>query len=120
MEFSTGGPVPDWTEEDKARLDLALFGKTDKPLAWVRADGVLIRTKEEADKTEGYRVYPLFAHPLIPEGYKLLKDSTIFERSFQEDAGHENGNYFCTCCDCGRQFQGHKRRVICKVCSQPK
>jgi hypothetical protein len=52
----------------------------------------------------------------IPDGYKLLRDSTHDERSWKEDASHENGNYYCTCCVCGRQFNGHKRRVLCKVC----
>lgn len=48
---------------------------------------------------------------------KWLKDTTQEERSFTEDYVHENGHYFNTCCHCLRQFIGHKRRVICKVCS---
>jgi hypothetical protein len=55
--------------------------------------------------------------PEVPKGWKLLKDSTHEERSWREDAGHENGNYSNACCECGRMFLGHKRRVICKVCS---
>lgn len=38
------------------------------------------------------------------------------ERNWPEDAPHENGNYYCTCCHCGESFVGHKRRVVCKVC----
>lgn len=53
----------------------------------------------------------------IPEGYSLLKNSTHEQRSWPEDATHENGNYYCSCCVCGRQFTGHKRRVLCKVCN---
>lgn len=34
-----------------------------------------------------------------------------------EDAAHENGNYQCQCCECGKVFIGHKRRVVCKACA---
>jgi hypothetical protein len=53
------------------------------------------------------------------EGWKLLKNTTLDERTWHEDEGHENGNYFCNCIECGRQFIGHKRRVICKSCAAP-
>lgn len=36
---------------------------------------------------------------------------------WQEDFEHENGNYTCTCCQCGSEFIGHKRRVICRICA---
>lgn len=49
----------------------------------------------------------------------MLKDSTHAERSWPEDASHENGNYSVVCGNCGRLFTGHKRRVLCKVCSAP-
>lgn len=52
----------------------------------------------------------------VPDGFKLLRDSTHDERSWPEDASHENGNYYCLCGECGRQFTGHKRRGLCKVC----
>lgn len=52
-----------WTDEAKARLNLALFGKADEPLAWIRADGLLIGSKEEAKQQPGYKVYPLYALP---------------------------------------------------------
>lgn len=58
------------------------------------------------------------ANAVVPDGYKLLKDTTIQERSWPEDSGHENGNYYCECCVCLRQFTGHKRRVVCKVCAK--
>lgn len=63
---------------------------------------------------------PLFTFPpaaQVPEGWKLLKDTTMDERSWNEDKDHENGNYFCNCIHCGRQFIGHKWRCICKSCS---
>lgn len=34
-----------------------------------------------------------------------------------EDFDHENGRYLNRCCECSIIFEGHKRRVICKVCS---
>ena len=38
------------------------------------------------------------------------------ERDFPEDAKEENGNYCCHCVSCNRDFTGHKRRVLCRVC----
>lgn len=38
-------------------------------------------------------------------------------RNWTEDFGHENGNYECHCVECKQSFVGHKRRVLCKVCS---
>ena len=35
---------------------------------------------------------------------------------WQEDAGHENGSYFCKCLECDADFVGHKRRHICRKC----
>lgn len=35
-----------------------------------------------------------------------------------EDFSHENGNYQCRCFNCGRLFNGYKRRVTCKICSE--
>ncbi len=53
----------------------------------------------------------------VPEGWRLLKDSTFDERSWPEDTGDENGGYMNGCHVCGRTFLGHKRRVTCKVCA---
>lgn len=47
---------------------------------------------------------------------KWLRDTTRAERSFPEDAKHENGNYINECSYCLRLFTGHKHRVLCKVC----
>lgn len=55
--------------------------------------------------------------PVVPQGWKLLKDSTQDERSWPDDAAHENGAYFNNCSDCGRTFVGLKRRVVCRACS---
>ncbi len=36
-------------------------------------------------------------------------------RDWPEDFSHENGRYSCRCTLCGKMFEGHKRRVICKL-----
>jgi hypothetical protein len=50
------------------------------------------------------------------EGFKLLKDSTFQDRSWP-DKSDDGGLYHCTCCHCLRNFEGHKRRVTCRVCA---
>lgn len=59
--FSSERDTVTWTEEAKARLNLALFGKSDKPLAWVQADGKLLYCREDA--APGQTVYALHAAP---------------------------------------------------------
>lgn len=44
--------------------------------------------------------------------------SNYIDRDWTEDRNFENGNYCSTCCKCGKQFIGQKRRVICKICSE--
>lgn len=50
------------------------------------------------------------AAPVVPEGWKLLKDSTHAERS-------KPGEYSCTCVHCLRAFISHKRDGLCAVCA---
>lgn len=42
--------------------------------------------------------------------------SELIDRDWSEDFAHENGNYSNRCVICGQLFNGHKRRVECKVC----
>lgn len=37
---------------------------------------------------------------------------------WSEDFAAENGRYLTRCGICGRMFEGHKRRVTCKLCSR--
>lgn len=37
-----------------------------------------------------------------------------------EDFPHENGGYSNRCTKCRERFVGHKRRVICRVCANPR
>lgn len=39
-----------------------------------------------------------------------------YEGNWTEDFPHENGNYQNKCRECGNEFLGHKRRVVCKLC----
>lgn len=41
----------------------------------------------------------------------------ISDGDWPEDLDHENGTYNCKCCECGQQFMGHKRRLVCKTCA---
>lgn len=47
----------------------------------------------------------------------LSRSEAPANRNWIEDATHENGNYECSCVECGQSFIGHKRRVLCKLCS---
>jgi hypothetical protein len=40
-------------------------------------------------------------------------------RDWTEDFSHENGRYLNRCTICGAEFQGHKRRVTCRLCATP-
>ena len=55
------------------------------------------------------------AEPL--RGLLLALAEDDVQRGWWEDQQHENGNYQNTCVPCGRDFIGHKRRVVCKACS---
>jgi len=49
--------------------------------------------------------------------WKLRTNSGV--RDWPEDAEHENGCYRNTCITCNEGFNGHKRRVLCRVCDDP-
>ena len=90
-----------------------------EPVAEVRykQDGYTFVAFKGSDVPVGTELFTFPPAAQVPEGWKLLKDTTMDERSWDEDKNHENGNYFCNCIRCGRQFIGHKRRVVCKSCS---
>lgn len=51
-----------------------------------------------------------------------MSDQTIFvhtKQSWPEDLADENGDYLNRCIFCGCTFQGHKRRVVCRLCAPP-
>jgi hypothetical protein len=51
-----------------------------------------------------------------PPFYLLTDDKD--GRNWTEDFEDENGQYINKCVQCGHYFLGHKRRVVCKKCSQ--
>ncbi len=76
------------------------------------------RAALEAEIGRVVKVLEQALEPAVPQGWKLIKDSTLDGRSWPEDYKHENGNYQNLCCECGRMFNGYKRRVMCRVCSE--
>ena len=40
----------------------------------------------------------------------------LSDRDFPEDFNKANGLYIGICANCGKEFMGHKRRAICKLC----
>src|SRR6476659_11135116 len=46
------------------------------------------------------------------------KEQPINSKHWTEDYSHENGCYTNRCIDCGDEFCGHKRRVVCKLCDR--
>jgi len=55
---------------------------------------------------------------MADSSYKVNeRDWKATERDWPEDFKHENGNYWNECCSCHGVFAGHKRRVVCKICS---
>jgi len=99
-------------------LATAQVGKNDKGevcVMWTKpanAPGpVAIVPKEEEP---GYR------HALPPvrwyeKGTELTAGQSPHD--YVEDFGEENGHYLSNCCICGVRFEGHKRRVTCRVCT---
>lgn len=89
---------------------------TDKLLRGLGLDPERCRTEGGALNV-GKTLALLAEARAVPEGWKLLKDTTHAERSWPEDSSHENGNYSNTCVHCLRGFVGHKRRPSCKMCA---
>ena len=38
-------------------------------------------------------------------------------KDWKQDFKYENGNYINICIFCKHEFKGHKRRVVCRQCS---
>lgn len=41
----------------------------------------------------------------------------VSKKDWVQDFSHENGCYLNTCIECKMEFKGHKRRVVCKECT---
>lgn len=49
---------------------------------------------------------------------RMVLDRAPDETDWREDWNHENGAYKCRCIGCGVLFIGHKRRIVCRKCTQ--
>lgn len=67
----------------------------------------------KADLVKWLRPYLRTTEPVVVEGEMDARD-------WPEDFLHENGNYQNLCCECGKLFFGHKRRVVCRSCVKQK
>lgn len=71
------------------------------------------QTPENLNRDNPIAGYMKFVARIIPKKAELIS-----ERNWDEDFEHENGKYHCLCTKCDRTFLGHKRRSVCKICSQ--
>ena len=60
------------------------------------------------------------AQPSASSSSSASSPTTNRPGDWPEDFAHENGNYQCYCIYCGEMFYGHKRRMRCKACANPK
>jgi len=51
----------------------------------------------------------------LPCARRMLGEDYV--GNWVEDFSHENGNYLNNCISCKKDFIGHKRRVVCKLCA---
>lgn len=54
----------------------------------------------------------------IPFGYKLLRDTTVEQRSWMNEAHSERGLATLTCSHCLRVFHANAKRTICRTCEE--
>lgn len=54
----------------------------------------------------------------IPFGYKLLRDTTLEQRSWMNESHSERGRNTLTCSHCLRVFHGNAKRTICRTCEE--
>lgn len=54
----------------------------------------------------------------IPFGYKLLRDTTLEQRSWMNEIHSDRGPNHLTCSHCLRVFHGNAKRTICRTCEE--
>lgn len=107
-----------WSVNSKFPLGVEYFGKFGKP-GWL-STGTWFRVKSDSFRTRLTRAELCIARKQEPEPTREKAEARPIANvagDWPEDAPHENGNYHCRCCQCGRMFVGHKRRVVCKICA---
>ena len=88
------------------------FKGNDKYFYWIANNIADTFYKMDKDLTE----IPPYDYLALLTGKQLTEGETL-EIDWKEDFSYENGNYMNTCTFCGNDFKGHKRRVVCKLCS---
>jgi hypothetical protein len=99
-------------------LDAALTD--DRTVAWLMFQSFKagIRNKASTGKRPGRPApMPRGNLPNSLGAANYWQEMTESGRNWTEDFSHENGQYICGCVGCGREFQGHKRRAVCKICA---
>ncbi|KXJ63036.1 hypothetical protein AXY46_03185 [Achromobacter xylosoxidans] len=101
-------PVMDDVARIRRALDECSAALASAPVAdaapeYAYSDDGRTVTMTNADRAPSYRAS-------APVAYERAA------RDWPEDFSHENGNYQCLCHRCKQVFNGHKRRVTCKVC----
>lgn len=46
------------------------------------------------------------------------QDASAAQSEPVEDRGWPDRDYWCKCCVCGEMFTGHKRQLVCRVCTE--
>jgi hypothetical protein len=128
-------------DEEIRELRAALAQRTDSGKV-AEAYGILWHVNAGMDAPAGLGVISVAPEKAAYEARKALRDMLTKEqrgqgieaarqhlaslpilprtgmRDWSEDHAHENGWYQCKCATCEQMFYGHKRRVMCKVCSR--
>lgn len=115
----------------RARRDIAkrlreILAQMDAPAPPRRPDSELASTDEilAAGRSAPVDATATATEPLPTERKsetELLIEQQLAARVFDwpDHFARENGNYFNVCVHCQRQFIGHKRSVVCRVCADP-
>jgi uncharacterized small protein (DUF1192 family) len=84
-----------------------LKGEMEDNAAYFRGEIERLQTKIQDDQVASNTEAPVIKNPFSddPRG------------DWVQDFDHENGQYTCRCLDCDNRFMGHKRRIICRMCS---
>lgn len=64
--------------------------------------------------------FPEKCLPADPNGFPVYAAPTAQAAPQPEPVSRDwpDGNYYCKCSVCGHQFTGHKRQLVCRLCSE--
>jgi hypothetical protein len=106
------------TFETRQKIEAALSQReAQEPVAWMSAiNPNLVYASKDCLNDDAIPLYTAAPSREVPEGWKLLKDTTYAERA-RKYPGANVSMYLCTCCICLRQFEGDKREIQCQSCA---